>query len=292
MQIFTEAQARRRIIDLVRHTKSALHLSRPLFYGGVNDPVAHQLGIEIKEAELPPGDEGEYIPEATPPIIVLDPQIADPDRIDFTFFHEVSHHLIRRDDALYAFLHEFASISDKDFRNALERYCNFGAAEFLVPSDEIRLTIEERGFSITLVEHFDTRYYASKPAIGIQLAQCTSHECFVVICEYGLPPRPFDDQERLTDTPGNREPQLYVLYSSSSPANKYSIARFVPIPKDHLITVSYIRQELLKGRAIIPFRSGTPWECDCEAFCYKGKVYAAFNISPPPLPPSLQPRLI
>jgi hypothetical protein len=287
MQIHTEQQARRRILELVWHTKAELRIQSPPCYTGVNDPIAIHLGIVVREGDLP-FDEGQYIP-ADPPVIVLDPRVGDLDRLNFTYFHEISHHLIRHDGALYSFLHEYVP-NDKDFRVILNHYCNIGSAEFLIPSEDVHKVIAERGFSITLVEYLEPQYPASKPAIAIQLAQCASHKCFVVICEYGWVPQRATQQIHMDGISQARRPQLYVLYSSSSPpVAKYTTARFVPIPKDHVITASYESQQLVNGRARIPFRSGTRWECECEAFFYKGKVYAAFNASPP-TPPN-QPRL-
>ena len=286
MQILTEQQARRGILELVWRTKAELGLQSPPRYTGVKDPIAVHLGIVVREEALS-FDEGQYIP-ADPPIIVLDPRVGDPDRLNFTFFHEISHHLIGQDDLLYSFVHEYAP-NDKDFKIALHRYCNIGAAEFLIPSEDVHKVIAERGFSMTLVEYLEREYPVSKPAIAIQLAQCASHKCFVVICEYGWVPQQATQQLHMSSISQSRRPQLYVMYSSSSPSNKYTIARFMPIPKDHVITASYESQQLFSGRARIPFRSGTRWECECEAFFYKGKVYAAFNASLPA--PSNQLRL-
>jgi len=285
MQVLTEQQARQRVLELVWHAKAALGLQSPPRYMGVKDSIAIHLGIVVREEALP-FDEGQYIP-ADPPIVVLNPQIGDPDRLNFTFFHEISHHLIRQDDVLYSFLHEYAP-NDEDFKIALNRYCNIAAAEFLIPSEDVRKVIAERGFSITLVGYLEPQYPASKPAIAIQLAQCASHKCFVVICEYGWVPQRATQQIRMDGVSQVRQPQLYVLYASSSPSvAKYTIARFVPIPKDHIITASYESRQLVRGLARIPFRSGTLWECECEAFFHKGKIYAAFNDSLPMSPHQL-----
>jgi len=287
MQVRTEQEARQRIRDLVQRTKAAVGLQEAPQYLGVEDSVADYLGIMVKEEPLPLGDEGQYIP-ADPPIIVLDPRISDPDRLNFTFFHEVSHHLIRQDDGLFSFLHEHASVSDEHFDAALGYYCNVGAAEFLIPAEEVRKIIEEQGFSIRLVQHLELIYPASKPAIAIQLAQCATHRCFVVVCEWGQIPQQHVPQASFI-SPMDKGPQLYVLYASSSPSAKYPIGRFVAVPSDHVIALAYQSQSTVKDTAPILFRSGNrEWKCECEAFYYKGKVYAAFNASPPTSPKQLR----
>jgi hypothetical protein len=287
MQICTEQEARQRVRELVQRTKAGVGLQGAPRYLGVDDPIVDYLGLIVKEEPLPLGDEGQYIP-GHPPIIVTDPRISDPDRLNFTFFHEVSHHLIRQDDELYSFIHEYTSANDKHFDAALERYCNVGAAEFLIPAEEVRKVIEEQGFSIKLVEHMEPIYPASKPAIAIQLAQCATHQCFVVVCEWGQMPQQQKPQASFL-SPVNSGPQLYVLYASSSPSTKYPIGRFVPVPSDHVIALAYQSQNAVKDVAPILFRSGNRgWKCECEAFYYKGKIYAAFNVSPPTSPKQLR----
>jgi len=280
MQIHNEQEARQRVRELAQRTKSGVNLQEAPRCLGVENPIADYLGIIVREEFLPLGDEGQYIP-GDPPIIVIDPRISDPDRLNFTFFHEVSHHLIYHDDELYSFIHEYTSANDNHFEIALERYCNVGAAEFLIPAEEVRKVIEEQGFSIELVEHLEPIYPASKPAIAIQLAQCATHQCFVAVCEWGQMPQLQIPQASLISSV-NSGSKLYVLYASSSPSTKYPIGRFVAVPSDHVIALAYQSKNVVKDVAPILFRSGNRgWKCECEAFYYKGKVYAAFNASPP-----------
>lgn len=283
MEVVNESQARQRILELVRQTKAALHVSSNPCYQGVQDPIADALGIKIREEPLP-YDEGWYIPE-DPPVIVLDPWISDADRLNFTFFHEISHHLIRQDSPLYSFLNEYAS--GEDFDAVLERYCNIGSAEFLIPADDVRKAIAEQGFSMRLVEHLERTHSASKPAIAIQLAQCATHRCFVVVCEWGRRPQEQSSQQAFSPRPSNA--QLYVSYASSSPSVGYPIGRFASVPGDHVIATAYQTRQLVKDTSPILFRGGNRgWSCECEAFYYKGRVYAAFNASsptPPEQPP-------
>lgn len=280
MGIKTEREARQRVRYLVQRTKDAAGLQRAPHYAGVNDPIAKYLGIRVKEEPLPPTDEGQYLP-VDPPIIAIAPRVSDPDRLNFTFFHEISHHLIRQDDELYSFLHEYASAKEDHFDHTLERYCNVGAAEFLIPVSDVQRAIREQGFSIKLIEHLEPLYPASKPAIAIQLAQCATHRCFVVVCEWGVMPQVSAPQASLLSL-ARDNPQLYVLYASSSPSAKYPIGRFVSVPNDHVIALAYQSQGTVKGKAPILFRSGNRnWTCECEAFYYRGKIYAVFNASPP-----------
>jgi hypothetical protein len=167
--ILTQEQARRRVLELVWRTKVELGLHSPPRYMGVNDPIAAHLGIVVTEEEILPFDEGLYKP-GDPPRIVLDSRVRDPDRMNFTFFHEISHHLIRQDAELYSFLDEYVPSND-DFKTALDHYCNIGSAEFLIPEDDVRRVIAEQGFSITLVEHLELLSIAAR-CIPPMIARC------------------------------------------------------------------------------------------------------------------------
>lgn len=278
MCIATEGDAKRRMRELVLKVKRDMGLDKPPYYQGIDDPIASYLKIEVKERTISFGDGGMYLPRDSPEI-AIDPTSGNQERLNFTFFHEISHHLIREDDELYGFLHDY---SPKDLRTTLEHYCNIGAAEFLVPAEDVREIINERGFSIELICELDESFPASKPAIAIQLAQCASHACVVVVCEYGVMPKKNSDQSFLGNIQTPALPQLFVRYSSGSPAYKYNTGRFIPIPKDHLIAIAYQTQELVKGRDNIPVHSSRAWSNNCEAYFYKGNVYAVFNVTDPP----------
>ncbi len=279
MSIITEKDAKRRMRELVRKVKCDMNMDRLPQYSGVDDPVAKHLGIKVKEQVVSFGYGGMYLPNRNPPEIAIDRTAGNQERLNFTFFHEISHHLIRENGELYGFLHDH---SPEDLQPILEQYCNIGAAEFLVPADDVRQIISEWGFSVELIRELDEIFPASKPAIAIQLAQCASHSCVVVVCEYGIIPQR-NRQQIIFDGVGNfAQPQLYVRYSSGSPAYKYNTGRFIPISTEHLIMTAYQEQSLVKGRGNIPVRSGREWPNNCEAIFYKGNVYAVFNVTDPP----------
>lgn len=277
MSILTERDAKHRVQELVSRVKEDLQLKSPPRYCGLDDPIAKHLKIEVQEKERLYGY-GTYIPGDTPKIAV-DPTKSDYERLNFTFFHEISHHLIRMDGELYGFLDDHSA---QDFHSTLERYCDIGAAEFLVPEIEVRKIINEQGFSITLISDLDKKFPASKPAIAIQLAQCANHQCIVIVCEYGIIPSQTQAQIELLSTTEDTRPQLFVQYSSSSPSCKYRTGRFVPVPTGHIVANSFKQKSFLKGRGDLPVRSGKKWPNDCEAYFYKSKVYAVFNLTDPP----------
>ncbi len=286
--------AKQRLVEQVEKIKAQCDGLNPLSYQGVNDSFAKILGIIVEEKKLD-FDYGGYIPANPPsrpePLIWIDPDVADSEHRNFTYFHEITHHIIREDNELYSFLNEIAD-RNEDLTALEDRFANIGAAEFLIPSSSITTVLSEKGFSISLLPDLDKLFPASKPAIAIQLAQCASHKCFVVVCEYGIPPKSHSSQAALLPNLPTQIPQLFIRYSSNSPSqDKYTIATFTTIPVDHLLSKVFETHQYFKGKDRIPFRSGTKWFVDCEAIYFKGRVYATFNVTQPPPSSSLQPSL-
>ena len=294
MGLYSFRDAKQRLVEQVGKIKAQCNGVNPPSYQGVNDSFAKILGIKVEEKKLD-FDYGGYIPANPPsrpePIIWIDPDVADYEHRNFTYFHEITHHIIREDNELYSFLNAIAD-RNEDMTALDDRFANIGAAEFLIPACLVSPVISEKGFSISLLPDLDLQFPASKPAIAIQLAQCASHKCFVIVCEYGVPSTPQSSQVALLPQLPNHIPQLFVRYSSKSPSqDKYTIAKFTTIPVDHLLYKAFETHQNSKGKDRIPFRSGAKWFVDCEAIYYKGRVYAAFNVTQPSSPSTLQPSL-
>lgn len=280
MSFHTERQAHSRLRELVHSAMSAVEGQSSLCYDGPDNVMAHSLGLDVTEVFLPPGVDGAYAP-GPPARIAISTAISDPERRNFTFFHEVSHHLIRGDAELYSYLNELPRTNDTDFIQTLESYCNVGAAEFLLPAITVTEMIHRNGFNIQLVRDLDAMCHASKPAIALQLAHCAGHRCFVVVCAYGLLPVAPSGQLAFAEAPASRR-CLHTVYAAGSPSARYPIGRFVPVPDDHPIGEAFRLRQTVRGTGFIPFRSGNrTWMCDCEAFYYAGRAYAVFNVTPP-----------
>lgn len=292
MGISTFRQAKQRLIDIVKLTKTKYGYDSINGYIGINDPLAINLGIEVEERRLQ-FDFGIYLtaePGIRPkPVIWLDTSSADQEHINFTYYHEISHHLIRQENEIYEFLNDIAGQND-DFDSLIDRFANIGAAEFLIPSDDIFSIQQNQGFSIQILPQLDECYPASKPAIAIQLAQCAAHRCFVVVCQFGILPTKSESQPELLKSEITGTRRLYVQYSSNSPSQeKYSIGKYSIIPENHLFYTAYESQDYVSGNDHIPFKNGNKnWVVECEALYYKGKVYGVFNLSKPNSPGASQ----
>lgn len=292
MKISTPSQARGRIKEIVRNAIAEAGVSGPLRYTGPEDALAKSLGICITES-VEMDDEGRYIPIAPPlstrPNIIVNPTSGDIERLSFTYFHELTHHLIREDEELFSFLNEYAT-SATEFEHVVEHYCNIGAAEFIVPSEAVSDCIRSNGFGVGLIEALDRRYVASKPAIAIQLAHCAQHACFVVVCETGNPNRRVTRTDPIWTLTADGKQSLYVSLASKSYSpriERYTISKYARIPTNHVISASYQGKCKVKGTARLPFQGETVWEVDCEAMYLKSKVYAVFNVAQPISPDQL-----
>jgi IrrE N-terminal-like domain len=239
--------------------------------------LAKALGFSIVSRDLGEGREG----AALASIIVLDPSMQVKARRRFTLYHEIVHLLIKRNDELYSILHDQYA-SDTDFNRIVERLCNLGAAEFVIPREVVLAAIEEKGFSISLVLDLSSVGEISPAAVAVQLALCAKHECIVAVCRVASHAETgeslFSDKLRLGML-------LQVSMAVSSPRTKYRVARGSRIPKGHLLYAAYEANdgEVVAGEADVPLRSGRQWIVYCEAMRIGGQVFGIFHLEPAPV---------
>lgn len=248
-------------------------------YNAWADPraLAEALEFSIVSRDLGAGREG----AAFAGTIVLDPSMGVKARQRFTLYHEIVHLLLKRNNELYSILHDQYP-SDKDFNRIIERLCNVGAAEFVIPRETVLDAIEEKGFSISLVRDLSGVGEVSPAAVSVQLALCAKHECIVAACS--LASRPEADGPLFS---GKIRPGmvLQVSMAVSSPRTKYRVARGNRIPKGHLFYEAYEAKdgEVVRGEALVPLRSGRQWIVVCEAMRIGGQVFGIFHLEPAPV---------
>jgi IrrE N-terminal-like domain len=247
--------------------------------------LARELKISIAVGKLGPDQEGAAFAER----IVLDPTRGVKARQRFTFYHEIVHHIIRRNDKLYSILHDQYR-SDEDLIHIIERLCNVGAAEFIIPRRTVLAAIEADGFSISQVRDLSRADEVSPTAVCVQLALCAKHGCIATVCRMVL--------SQKVDSPGlfvEVEPRmvLQVETAVSSSYTKYRIARGSLIPKGHLLYDTYeaASDDIVSGIAPAPFRSKSTWSVKCEAICIGKQVFGLFHLDPPPINSRHQLRL-
>lgn len=243
--------------------------------------IARKFGIQFEWGQLPISEDGSYAKDERK--IVLNSRITNFERRNFSFCHEFMHDCIEHDDDFLSLFAD-AYIQQESEYDTMEQLCNSGAAELLIPSEEIRTLIQRDGFSITLIPQFCELFGASSIAVAFQMVSCATHNCYLVIVEmHNMQPEIRHNQPLLFEakTPVDTQGQLLIIYSSASSSAKYSIKRNQVIPTNHLLYEALHTSETVSGEAKLPFASGKGWLVQCEAMCFRGKVFAFFNVEQP-----------
>ena len=276
---FPVSDTNARVIKLVRYTvKKYASTELPDFA-----EICAGLGLVAKEVPLSLQRDGMMLRERT---ILINSRIQSKERKRFTQFHEVMHHLINKDRELISMLHDATWDQNGEYDRQIERLCNIGAAEFLMPRKQFRELYKEKGFNVELIPVGAIHFASSAIATTIQLAQVAPHSCITAICEYGLIPNETSPaQEHLFEEEDpNPKPKLHVAFSASSPATKYWLARYTSIPDDHLINQAFSQAQPLEGESYVPFRSGNQMPCYCETLPDGDRVYVLFHLTHRPNP--------
>jgi Zn-dependent peptidase ImmA (M78 family) len=213
--------------------------------------------------------------------IILNSKMRSHERRQFTFYHELIHALLRRDEDLTSLVHD-AWVASTD--NLIERLCDYGAAEILLPSEEIRSFLRQEGFSASAIPILCQVYNASAPAVAIQMTNCASHHCYMVGAQLTSVDVEILAPLLINLVPAEKEKiALRVIHSGCSSSAKYApVARNTIVERKHLMYSAFEVENgaVVKGIDRIPFRSSN-WRVQCEAIYFRDKVYAFFNVTPP-----------
>lgn len=243
--------------------------------------IAHKYDLGFQWDDLGENNPGCYLRDQAK--IVLNVRVQTPERLNFTFFHELMHNRIEATVDLLSAIHD--AITSKSIDDLIESLCEIGAAEIMMPSNDVQQMMTDHGFSTGLIPVLSEKYKASSIAVAIQMVTCASHDCYFVIAINRFVDQ--DEQQMSLSgivLPGKKRPRLYIAYSGGSSVSKYPMARNIPIPDRHLMYTALEREgEVIKGHADIPRRNSQwkPWIVDCETLCFKGKVFAFFNVDSP-----------
>jgi hypothetical protein len=248
----SESQLELMVLRRVTETKAA--------HGCWADPeaLAYELGIEAVYATLGENREG----MARDEVIVIDLQSGTEERRRFTWYHEITHFLIRTYDEIYSILHE-QYVRDEDFTRIRERLSDIGAAEFLMPRDLLRSLFAQYRYSLTCLEAAGEMTGASRTALCVQLARLAPHRCSAVVCR----PRLLESlqNQRLFSNQG-QQLALQVALSMSSRTMNYPIASGAIIPQNHILHEAWQMENgvLVSGDAPLLLRYQTNWVVQCE----------------------------
>ena len=265
---------KRHVVQLVQDT-----IRRYASTGNPNlfDEVCANLGLDMKETELPSRIDGMLKGKT----ILINSKIQSEERKRFTQFHEIMHHILKNDEDLIAALTEHAYNQDGEYDRQLEKFCNIGAAEFLMPSEEFRKLYEQKGFNVELILYAAHHFKSSTIAATIQLAQVAPNKCITAICEFATNGSISPETNLFNEKYLSAKSRLHVTYSALSPTAKYPLAKNTVIPNDHLIHDAFLEDKMVEGKSWVPFRSGKNMPCHCEALADGERVYVLFHLSPP-----------
>lgn len=209
-----------------------------------------KLGFKLAHGTLPSGTDGMWSGRQ----VIIDRRIRWKPRVEFTIFHEITHHLLDEDGEIIEHYTTLLRNDQAGYEKAVERCCDKGAAEFLMPRDRVRDLISAKSFSVDLVEDIADTHGSSVIASALQLAHCAPVDCFVVLCSEGVIPK-WKPRRR----------GLYADYVGAPPRRKFILRRFSPIQGDHVLAQAFKDQRVVAGETYVPYPSKNYMPCYCEA---------------------------
>ena len=123
--------------------------------------------------------------QSEPPIIVLNiaPEATiSVERLNFTFFHELTHHLVFEDTPLYVYLEDVVQV-DAQIEYEKELLCNVGAAEFLLPRSDFAEKCRHSTPSLNTIAALANEFNSSLTATAVQYAKTTSEPVAILYFE-------------------------------------------------------------------------------------------------------------
>lgn len=246
MPLFTPRELELKIVQMVSGARERYGIPE----GCEAETACTVADLEVRYAPLALGTDGALVEGE----VIVNCAVRWRPRVEFTIYHELFHHLLEEDGDIIEHYTGLLRNDDEQYTRAIERCCDRGAAEFLMPQSRVTEAIEARGFSVDLVELIAQRHGASLIASTLQLAHCAPVDCFVVLCSYGLTPKARP-----------RRTSLYVDYVGASPRRKYMLARYSPVRSNHVLAEAWQEQRIARGETYVPYRSGKYMPCYCEA---------------------------
>jgi Zn-dependent peptidase ImmA (M78 family) len=245
ISLMTDGEIAEKIVELVAWARQRYAVPEE----STGRETCEALGLGLRRAQLPKGVDGLLTEDR---LVVVGTDIAWTSRLEYTIFHEAVHHLLEEHGDLVEYFTDTLRGDDRAFKAAIERCCQAGAGEFMVPRHRVRECIARHGFSVDLVERLAGRHGASIVASAIQVATYAPVDCYVAVCSYGVSPRFW---------PPNQT--LYVDQAAMRPGMRYPWARCAPIPPDHLFHRVWENKRRMDGPSFVPFpHSGQRKPCE------------------------------
>lgn len=261
----TEEDLAQQVVGLASHTY------RKILSAGLHitdfEKVAELFNLTVKTGELPEGKDGSYLKDRRQ--IILSSKITTLERINFTFCHELMHARIEDDDDI---LSGFADAHRRSDEVVMERLCNAGAAELLMPSEDVR----QYACSVALIPELCERFSASSIAVALKMVNCATDIRYLVVAEMRLVKIEMPMFSQLNKFGES----LVVAYGVKSPSAPYQIRRNRILPSGHgLYQAVEQPDQVLEIEADVPIGKN-PWPLPCDCLHYRQKVFAFFRERP------------
>ncbi len=203
------------------------------------DRMAAGIGFRWRVAAIA-GRDG-LLDAASGTILVAEGQ--SPRRQRFTLAHEVMHRLIEEDGELLSDLHE--AYEGAALERALERLCNLGAAEMLLPRAEVARALAASGPNPRLLWELADRFGVSEPAAAVAVVGALGPGSLAAVF-------------------GGRPPAVYFAFGAGAPA------RGTVLPEDHPLAAVLTTGLPQRGALELPggARAERAW-----ARPWRGRVY-------------------
>lgn len=184
--------------------------------------------------------------------ITINRYSSGPGRLDFTIYHEIFHWLLNNEEPEIIEFYTAKYPDDADaYNRAIERCCNRGAAEFLLPRQRVREAIAADGLSIELIERLAATPGCSLQSTVVTVATNAPVRCYIAICAYGT--------SSLRQGPWC----LHIEIAARHPSQKHYWAPGTPIPDDHLFAQVWKTKQAASGPSpIVLYPSGRVIPCE------------------------------
>jgi hypothetical protein len=246
MHLITSRELNRKIVRMVSDARERYGIPE-----GCEAQVACAMAdLKVVYAPLALGMDGALIEDR----IIINRAIRYRPRVQFTIYHELFHHLLEEYGDIIEYYTELSRGDDAQYKRAIERCCDRGAAELMMPQSRVREAIRSEGFSVSLIGLIADCHGSSLIAAALQLAHCAPVDCFVVLCSHGPVPKARP-----------RQFGLYVDYVGAPERRKYMLARYSPVRRDHVLAEAWEEQRAARGDTYVAYPSGKFMPCYCEA---------------------------
>lgn len=230
--------------------------------------ICDDYGVKIQKEYLNTSSDGHYSPENNS--ITLNKNCTYAPRTIFTLFHEILHFLIEKEgEDIIELLNEY---SRSDYQDSLERLCDLGASEFLLPENKIQESVVDKDIDLSLFrELMESSTEVSAPAIARKLAHLAHYPAIFIVCG-----------EKLFSTPSGglleideiKLQNLAIEYAFNTASFKYKLKRFHPIPENHLIHQAFSSSNDCQGEDFFPFsKNPNKMKCFVNCFVRNNRVY-------------------